>query len=106
MTSPRYRFAHQATADLEGIAGYLGQRSPRAAERVLDTLLETFERLAENPRMGMNRDGLHPGLRRFVPRRPADSFVIFYYPLPDGIEVSDVIHAAQDWVGMFARGDR
>ena len=106
MTTPRYRFSHRAKADLQGIADYLGERSPQAADRVLDTLLETFERLAENPWMGMNCDDLHPHLRMFVPRQPADNFVIFYYPLPDGIEVSDVMHAAQDWLGIFDRGDR
>jgi hypothetical protein len=42
----------------------------------------------------------------FVPRRPAASFVVFYYPLHNGIEVSDVIHAAQDWIGMFEQGER
>jgi toxin ParE1/3/4 len=104
MTSKRFRLSHRAQADLEGVVDFLSERSLAATERVLDTLLNTFELLADNPMMGMNRDDPH--LRMFVPRRPAENFVIFYYPLSDGIEVSDVIHAAQDWVGMFDRGER
>jgi plasmid stabilization system protein ParE len=106
MTLRKYRFSRQAQNDLAEIADYLSERSARAADRVLDAFLMTFERLAENPWMGMNRADLHPGLRMFVPRRRADSFVIFYYPLSDGIEVSDVVHASQDWLGMYERGER
>ena len=106
MTRRRFRLWCRAKADLERIADSLGERSPGAADRVLNTLLSTFEPLAENPWMGMDRNDLRPQLRMFVPRRPADNYVIFYYPLPDGIEVSDVIHAARDWVGMFERGER
>jgi plasmid stabilization system protein ParE len=106
MTQRKFRLSHQAKEDLGGIADFLGERSPRAAQRVLDTLLDTFEHLAANPLMGMARDDLHAGLRMFVPRHPADHIVIFYYPLANGIEVSDVIHAARDWLGMFERGER
>ncbi len=106
MSTIKFRLSRQARSDLEGIADYLAKSNPDAAERVLDTLLEAFEFLGENPLAGVARDDLHPHLRMFVPRRPATSFVVFYYPLRDGIEVSDVIHAAQDWIGMFEQGER
>ena len=106
MNATKFRLSRQARTDLERIADYLAERNPGAAERVLDTLLEAFEFLGENPLAGVARDDLHPLLRMFVPRRPAASFVVFYYPLRNGIEVSDVIHAAQDWIGMFEQGER
>lgn len=106
MSTINYRFSRRAIADLEHIADYLGRHSAGAAARVLDTLLEAFEFLGKNPRAGIARDDLHPHLRMFVPRRPASAYVVFYYPASDGIEVSDVIHASRDWIGMFERGDR
>jgi toxin ParE1/3/4 len=56
--------------------------------------------------MGSLREDLYPNLRMFVAKKPAQNYVVFFYPIPDGIEVSDVIHGARDWVGMFARGER
>ena len=41
-------------------------------------------------------DDLRVSLRMFVPGPPAGNYVIIYYPLADGIEVSDVIHAKRD----------
>ena len=74
MSTIKFRLSRQARTDLERIADYLAKRSPDAAERVLDTLLEAFEFLGENPLAGVARDDLHPHLRMFVPRRPAASF--------------------------------
>jgi toxin ParE1/3/4 len=42
----------------------------------------------------------------FIPSRPANNYIVFYYPGTDGIEISDVVHAAQDWPQMFASGER
>lgn len=30
----------------------------------------------------------------------------FFYPIPDGIEVSAVIHGSRDWIGVFTRDER
>lgn len=106
MPSPRYRISNRALADLNGIADYLGERNPNAASRVLQTLLNSFESLAESPAMGVLRDDLHPGLRIFSPSRPAHNYVICFYSLADGVEISDVIHGARDWPELFHSGDR
>jgi len=101
-----YRLSHQALEDLESIADYLGSRDLESANRVLDTLEKTFELLNSNPEMGVLREDLHVGVRLFVPASPAANYAIFYYSAPDGIEISDVLHAARDWVGIFIRGER
>jgi plasmid stabilization system protein ParE len=106
MATRTYRLAKQAIQDLEAITDTIAEHNLTAAERVLDTLLSCFEFLAENPEAGTSRDDLHKGIRMFVPRSPAENYVVIYYPIRHGIEVSDVIHAKRDWEGMFLRKER
>ena len=102
----KYRISRQADTDLEGIADYIADFNPTAAFDVLDTLHNTFAFLARNPEAGTLREDLRPNLRSFSPERPAHNYVIFFYPYGGGIEVISVIHGAQDWIGMFRRGER
>lgn len=106
MAASRYRLSQQALRDLENIADYLGSQNPEASDRVLQTIEETFKLLTLEPQLGVKRDDLHPNIRLFVPRSPADRYAVFYYAIIDGVEISDVIHAARDWVGMFGRQER
>jgi toxin ParE1/3/4 len=106
MAAGRFHLSRRARADLDFIADSLAERSPDAARRVLTELRETFQALAQNPQIGTRRDDLHPNVRLFTPSRPASNYVIFFYPRPDGVEISDVIHAARDWEGAFERGER
>lgn len=48
--------------------------------------------LMENPLAGRERRELRKGLRSF----PAGNYVIFYVPLPDGVEIVRVMHGRQD----------
>ena len=105
MSLNRYRLSRHATVDLEQIADYLGDRSPAAADRVIDTLFRTFDALTSNPEIGTSLDHLRADLQMFVPDRPADRYVVFYYRVPDGILIAGVIHSARDWLGMFMRGE-
>jgi toxin ParE1/3/4 len=106
MAARRYYLSRRARDDLESISSYLAERSPTAARRVLTELRNTFQFLATNPESGTRRDDLHPNVRIYTPSRPARNYVVFFYPHPEGVEISDVIHAAQDWEELFARGDR
>jgi plasmid stabilization system protein ParE len=102
----KFRLSHHAVADLEGIAEYLRHRSPGAACRVVDALHNTFEMLADNNQLGTSVEEIRADLRMFIPFRPADKYVVLYYQVPDGVLISDVIHSARDWPGMFASGER
>ena len=102
----KYRISRQADTDLEGIADYIADFNPTAASDVLDMLHNTFGFLSRNPQAGTLREDLRSNLRIFTPDRPAHNYVIFFYPRTDGIEVISVIHGAQDWIGMFLRGER
>jgi plasmid stabilization system protein ParE len=106
MANRRYYLSRQARADLDGITEYLRVRSPESARRVLLELKSTFQVLADGPELGTRRDDLRTNVRIFSPSRPARHYIVFYYPHPNGIEISDVIHAAQDWPEMFSRDER
>ncbi|UWU92501.1 type II toxin-antitoxin system RelE/ParE family toxin [Bradyrhizobium sp. CB1015] len=48
--------------------------------------------LLENPLAGRERRELKAGLRSFA----VGNYVIFYAPLPDGVEIIRVMHGRQD----------
>lgn len=106
MAGRQFRLSRRARADLDAISDYLREQNRNAARKVMLALLESFRFLADNPGSGTARDDLHPNVRVFSPARPARNYVVFFYPRSDGIEISDVVHAAQDWEGMFARDER
>ncbi len=88
----RFRIARQADADLDEIANYIADRNPSAAIREIERLFDKFTLLATQPLMGQSCDELRPHLRCL----PAGSYIIFYVPLDDGIEVERVIHGSRD----------
>jgi toxin ParE1/3/4 len=47
--------------------------------------------------IGVKRNELMPSLRSFV----VDRYVIFYLPIPKGIEVVRVLHGARDLNALF-----
>lgn len=94
----------QAHLDLLDIWSYIAEGALDAADRVIDSIAETCEMLAELPGMGRKRYELSRGLRSF----PVGRHVIFYRPCTEGIEVIRVLHGARDMGGIFgarARAD-
>ena len=53
--------------------------------------------LSSQPKMGRARDDLSLGLRSM----PFGRYVIFYEPLPDGIDIVRVLHSARDIDTVF-----
>ncbi|KAA1258373.1 Toxin ParE1 [Rubripirellula obstinata] len=95
----RYRLSDDANANLDEIAD-----CPSNAVAILEALHSTFQVLADHPNVGTLREDLLPGIRVFSPPRPANDYVIFFYPMPGGIEVANVIHGSRDWITMFSDG--
>jgi toxin ParE1/3/4 len=62
------------------------------ADTVIDRIQRTFDMLADAPLAGRSRDELKPNLRSF----PVGNYMIFYVPLPDGVEVVRVMNGRQD----------
>jgi toxin ParE1/3/4 len=92
-----FRLARQADADLDEIADYIADRNPSAALRQIDAFYQKFALLGRQPLMGQSCGHLRPGLRCFS----AGTYVIFYVPRDDGIEVERVVHGARDITSMF-----
>lgn len=88
----RYVIAPRARADLIAIAEYISRDNPAAASRLVAQFTSRFELLAERPFTGRPRGELRTNLRSV----PLGRYVIFYWPIQDGIEVARVLHSALD----------
>ena len=87
----------QAEADILEIWGYIAEDSVVEADRWVDRLDEKFSLWASQPMMGRSRDELVPGIRSLVFGR----YVVFFEPLPDGIDVVRVLHGSHDIDASF-----
>lgn len=72
-----------AENDLEEIWFYIALDNPEAADAVLDKIDKQSASLAKNPRLGRGRAEPLEELRSF----PSGSYVLFYRPMHDGIEI-------------------
>ncbi|MBR1091572.1 type II toxin-antitoxin system RelE/ParE family toxin [Bradyrhizobium manausense] len=88
----RFRKAPQADQDIDSIWDFIAADSVRAADKQIGRIGEIFEMLMENPLAGRERRELRAGLRSF----PVGNYVIFYLPLPDGVEIIRVMHGRHD----------
>ena len=88
----RFRRRKQVDVDLDAIWSYIAADGVNAANRQIDRIGEVFEMLVENPLAGRARLDLASDLRSF----PVGSYVVFYVPLPDGVEIVRVMHGHRD----------
>lgn len=93
----RVRRRPQAAADILEIWDFIAEDSIAAADRWVDRLDETLEVWATQPMMGRGREELAPGVRSFA----FGKYVVFFSPLPDGIDVVRVLHGARDIDQVF-----
>ena len=94
---PRVLTKPEADNDLVDIWLYIANDSPNNADRFIDRMREKFSSLAEAPQIGTRRDELRTGLRS----QPVGTYLIFYFPLDDGIEIVRVLHGARDIGSLF-----
>lgn len=99
----RFRLSARSEADLEAIWNYIGieRGRPRDASAQLGLIHQKLDLLATHPELGERRDDLRANLRSSI----AGSYVVYYFPLSDGIEVVAIIHGARDVESLFRRGD-
>ncbi|MBD2295179.1 type II toxin-antitoxin system RelE/ParE family toxin [Anabaena sphaerica FACHB-251] len=86
-----------AEADLLDIWNFIANESLEKADIFLQKIENKLKILAENPGMGRKRDELLPNLRSF----PVGSYLIFYHPINQGIEVVRVLHGSRDIPNFF-----
>ena len=82
-----------ADHDLGQIVSYIAQDNLRAALRWLKEAEKLFDLLAEQP-------GIGPSImsRRFgeIRRHAMGNYLIYYRPIPDGVQILMVVHGARD----------
>jgi len=94
MTPQKYRLSLFAKAELMEIWATISERSgsEESADKAITRIALKFATLADFPKMGRGREELGAGVRSF----PVDRYVLFYRLMADGIEISHVLHGAQD----------
>ena len=93
----RYRISRQARYDLAEIRHYIARDKPLAADRQIEAFFKRFQMLAANPEMGEPRPDLADNVRSFS----LGNYVIFYGPMPSGIEVIRVASGYRDLGTLF-----
>lgn len=89
----RIEIAPRARRDIRSIRLYgLAHWDEHRADSYSEAIQESFERIRENPQLGIVRKDLVPGLRAHRVNR----HVIFYRINDDVIEVVRILHERQD----------
>jgi toxin ParE1/3/4 len=93
----RVRRTSDARNDLLSIWLYVAQDNLSAADRLMDEIDHTLQLLLRFPLMGNSVDHLRPGVRRTT----VGNYQLFYEPMPDGIRLLRVYHAARQIEDLF-----
>lgn len=84
--------------DVFELAAYLLDQSEEAARRFVDAVETTLKELAGRPGVGSPKHYAHPDLKDlrswWVAGFP--NHLIYYFALPDGIDVLAVMHGSRD----------
>ncbi|WP_395741833.1 type II toxin-antitoxin system RelE/ParE family toxin [Prosthecobacter sp.] len=92
-----------AVNDLDEIEDYIAQDNLAAAEEVRQDILDTAERLGQQPAIGVRPRFSAPrfvGIR-FLPADHFPTYLLFYHELEDEIEVLRVLHGARNLPPLF-----
>ena len=89
----RVLWLRQARANLEDEADYIAKDDPAAADRMIETVLERAERLAEFPALG--RSGRVSGTRELVVA--GTPYILPYRVRGETVEILRLIHGARRW---------
>jgi toxin ParE1/3/4 len=104
--TPRILKKPQVERDLIEHFSFIARDKIAPAERFLRVVEESFERLATNPFLGHKWESPLPQLAGIrVCAMPASfrSYLIFYRPIKNGVEVLTVLHGARDLQGIIER---
>jgi toxin ParE1/3/4 len=95
----RIRVSGPAERDLDDIWLYVAttSQSPTTADKVVDSITDTFVLFSRNPGIGANRDEVDPGVRGF----PVGQYVVYYRETPRSVVISRVIHGMRDQRAAF-----
>jgi toxin ParE1/3/4 len=89
--------SNQARQDLLAIWEYIAEDNFAAADRVLDTLDERMQLLADQPFLGPARPDIARDLRYLV----SENYLILYRVTGDVAEIVRVLHGARNLRALF-----
>ena len=89
---PRILRTRESRCDFDEIWGYIAVRDLFAADRLIKHFDATLSVIASAPDIGRNVEEFGPNLRSF----PIGSYLIFYRPIEDGIQLLRIVHGARD----------
>jgi len=86
--------SRKVRADLDDIWSYIATESGRleVADRVIETITNTFLQLSKHPRLGRRRDDLRKGLRSVA----SGSYVIIHRVDGNDVRILHVVHGRRD----------
>lgn len=90
-------FSSFAESDIEDIFNYVAEFNVDSAQKFIKALMQKFKLLAENPQLGRSQSNLIFNLRGF----PYKNYMIFYFPIEDGVEIYRVLHGARNIEDLF-----
>ncbi|HEX4342666.1 MAG TPA: type II toxin-antitoxin system RelE/ParE family toxin [Verrucomicrobiae bacterium] len=82
---------------------FIAGDNPDAATQVIEATHETFKKLAATPGFGRLckfRNRKLKGVRSW-PVSGFDNYLIFYRPIPEGVQILHVYHGARDIEALF-----
>ncbi|MFT4178461.1 MAG: type II toxin-antitoxin system RelE/ParE family toxin [Thermomonas sp.] len=82
----------EAIDDLSGIAAFIAEWNPSAAEALVDRIVEITQPLAQFPYMG--RQGRVPGTRELLPH---SNYCVVYEVKAASIEITAVLHVRREY---------
>jgi len=91
----------RAKADLSDIWQFIAEDSDDQADAFIDLIDQKFQLLAQQSGLGRRREELAEGLRSF----PVGRYVIFYLPIPGGVQIVRVLHGARDIEAALTKPD-
>jgi toxin ParE1/3/4 len=89
---PSLRFSRNAREDLRGITRYIARDKPIAARQWVNKIKAKCHLLVDHPQLGESREDLGCGIRCTY----VGSYVVFYRPTAEAIEVVRVLRGDRD----------
>ena len=91
------RWLKRALKNLDEEAEYIARDDPKAAERIVEHIATTVDRLIAHPALG--RPGRVPGTRELIVS--GTSYIVPYRVIGDTIVILRVFHTARKWPEKF-----
>ena len=95
------RVSHPAERDLDDIWYYVVKRSGSIdiADRLIESITETFPLFARAPGAGARSDDIAPGLRGF----PVGNYITYYSETERHVVISRILHGMRDQRAAYTK---